>query len=282
MRNLHDIYSRIANDIQDNTYSLVTRGEYISIANNVANYLSKLIDIFVREFPYTAPIEQSFFVLPRQSSPYTTTNYMSTPTGDNYHINRLLKIVRHNQDCREVSFIAVESASRGNAAFKPNDTQLDYRFFATRLLPSNDIEITFVQPLALNETILIYALCDIPTQKAFSINNLPAVDFTPKWSEFKDYTPIPDVIVDAFYKVMLKEVLFVLLTRMGDVWANRYNIANQVAIRELYETRRYIRNAKDTSSFPQIQPLKWLSEERDFEPPNRANIPASLTTSIIL
>ena len=287
MTTLHDIYSRVANDINDLVYGLIGKGEYLAMAKQVALYLSRYVDLFVREVEYKATDDVQSFVVPIALS---SVQNLATPTGyiadfpdPHYRVNRLLKVVRNNQDCREVSWQAVESASRGNNAFKTNDSQLDYRFYAVRVLPTGDLELHWVQPIAKDETVLLFTLCDLLPEPNWSPSTLPGSASTPKWSEFRDFTPIPDLLISTFYTHMLVETFTILLNRKGEEYASRLMVAKDRAKRELYELRRYITNLKSKSSMGQIQPFKWLSEDESYTTTSGSpNIPADWTSTVIL
>ena len=286
MTTLHDIYSRVANDINDVSFNLVSKGEYFLIAGQVALYLSRYVDLFVREIAYKATDEVSKFVVPFRLAAVENVidgiDLVTQPVGDHYKVNRLLKVVRHNQDCREVSWQSIESASRGNAAFKTNATQLDYRFYATRVLPDGNLELNWVVPIAKDETVTVFALCDFLPEPNYSTSILATSIHTPKWSQFKDYTPIPDLLVQTFHSHLLVEVFYLLINRKGDEYANRLMLAKERAKRDLFELRKYITNLKSKDSFPQIQPFRWLSEDEAVAYRNDANIPAEWSSTIIM
>jgi len=286
MLTLHDIYSRVANDIQDISHKLVTKGEYFILADEVARYISRYVDIFVRQIDYTATAEVYSFTIPIQLSSSVNnlsgTNIVATMTDDHYKVNRMLKVVRNNQDCREMSWAAIESGGRGNAPFKVNSSVLDYRFFAARLTPTGDIELHWTVPIAIDETVTIFALCDFFARPAYSTTTLAGSLSTAKWSEFKDYTPIPDLISNLFYANLLAEVINTLVIKQGDVWMNRLAVATDQAKKELYEVRKHVARLKDMSSVGQIQPFKWLSEDNEQTLVSNANIPKEWSTIIIL
>lgn len=286
MVTLHDIYSKLTADINDISFAVIAKGEYMYMADQVALYLSRYIDLFVREVVYTAIAEVDRFVVPTQLSSVVNNigfgNIVTTATGPLYKVNRLLKVVRRNQDCREISWQAVESASRGNAGFKVNDTTLGWRMYATRLTTNGDLELHWVEPIGIDEEIAIFALCDLLPEPAYSTSNIAGALSTPKWSEFKSYTPIPDLVVNVFSAHMLSEALAIMVNRKGEEFASRLMVAKERAKRELYELRRYIASLKAKDSVGQIQPFKWLSEDSGYTSSGDPNIPAEWSTITIL
>jgi len=286
MVTLHDIYSKLTADINDISFSVIAKGEYMYMADQVALHLSRYIDLFVREIAYTATDEEYSFVVPIQLSPFDNiangNNITAVASSPHYKVNRLLKVIRRNQDCREISWQAVESASRGNSGFKVNDTTLGWRMYATRLTPDGNLQLHWVEPIIKDEIVTIFALCDLLPEPAYATTNSTSVLSTPKWSDFKNYTPIPDLVVNAFSSQMLVEVLTTMVNRKGEEFANKLMIAKERAKRELYELRRYVASLKSKDSVGQIQPLKWLSEDTGYVSSGNPNIPAEWSSIIIL
>jgi hypothetical protein len=137
-------------------------------------------------------------------------------------------------------------------------------------------------PIEKDETVTIYALCSFLPAPAYAQSNISGAAFTPKWSEFKDFTPIPDLVVSAFYAHMLEQALVNMLNRKGDEYANKLLLAKDRAKKELYELRRYVASLKSKDSVAQIQPLKWLSEDSGYVSSGSPNIPADWSSIIIL
>lgn len=226
--------------------------------------------------------------LPKKSfrAAVSTHLYYDFYIGDFFKPIYILKTIRFNADCREYSWEAIDAAYRGNNPFKVNDSPLDYRAYAIRKLPndahpypykdilrrsdteqlelmkkSETMMLYFATPLEVDEVIKIHFVNQMPIHSELNAkSDYNTQNYNIEWVPFEDNTIIPDFMETCFYKCLRKAIIEKLVFREGDMWTNRLTIAKMEADNALRGLKEYIANLKDMSSFPQIQPLKWLSD----------------------
>jgi hypothetical protein len=242
------IYSKVAKDIGDVQLHSITKQEYIATADEVNHTISKDCRVYMAEMTYTVVTASHRYLIP-----------MVATAGSIFYPIYITRLVRGTTDCREYSWNAIESSSIGESPIKVNDTAFDHRAYAIRALPngingSNIFELIFSTELEVDEvlTVTFAAL--------FPLNN----QGTLPWVRFDDSTVIPPFMEEAFYKLLRTEIVAKLVIHEGDKWMNRMAMCKKESDGAVSSLKSYIRNLKDTSSFPQLQPFKWLSDDNDY------------------
>lgn len=286
METIYDIQVKVANDIKDPNFVKVTRAEYSSAVNIVAEKIAREVPLFLHKYELTIAVETRFLDLPltRNAEVYVQNPLGVVEAQGGLHVFPISieKVVRYNQDCREFSFQAIESASRGNSAFKTNDTQLDFRAYCTRMNPDGTLRLEFITPMQVNDEIQVYVTLRLPLQSAYSGANVAGNYSTPKWKHFKDRVMLPQLIIQSVYKSLRAEIVGTLMVREPQPWGELFPVLKQEAIEEVYSLKRYILNMKDKSSMGQIQPFKFLSEHEDENYITNPNIPEEWVSKIII
>jgi hypothetical protein len=290
MSTLHKIYSMVAMDINDLQFVKIPKAEYISIASQVSEQITREASVFITKKDFIAPADDTHEIIASPvkglwyyiwTSPNANGDVMpdiarilnrdpktdldapysvTTESGIPFNPIHIMKMFRGNVEMREVSWKAVSSWKYFNQPFKTNDSELDQRHYAV-LFQDNVLRFVFATPLAKDETISAWFSCRFNAFDQDHYSGAVQGGFmTPHWTMFEDHTPIPEIMEIPFYKGMRKEAIEKLAMREGDIWLNRLSIAQNEFNAELIKLKKYITNLKDKNSFPQIQPLKWLSD----------------------
>lgn len=285
METVHDIQVAVAHDIKDANFAKIQRAEYASAIDAVNEKIAREVPLFLHKYDLVSSGGTRFIDLPvtQGSSVYVKNAIGVVESIGPNHISPISieKVIRNNQDCREFSFQAIESASRGNSAFKTNDTDLDFRAYCVRINPNATMRLEFVTELGVNEELSLYVTLRLPSQEVFHSTNIGAYA-TPKWSHFTDKVKLPKLLVNPVYKALKAEIVGILMVREPQPWAELYPLLKQQATEEIYELKRYLLNMKDKSSMGQIQPFKFLSENEAEDYVTNPNIPSEWVSKIII
>lgn len=170
------------------------------------------------------------------------THLISVPNTEVY---KLEYVKRDGLDCREISNQSIVTAqSNLGRGFHINDTTLDkIHFSATSKV--DGMELNFATTLEVGTVI----------ESILIVNSPDGTD------SFTDTAKLPYIAYNAIYYGIYTKVLDKLIT-LGD--DRLRGIYGNVAINyqnEKMKLKAYIYNLKTETSFPQIQPLKWLSED---------------------
>ena len=227
--NRNNLYSRIQANIGDFIWAKVQREEYYLIFNEVMQELS--LQCQFNTMAYEANV--------------LLTGYTHSITVPDVEIYKLEHVKKNGLDCREISSQSIVTAqSNLGSGFHINDTILDSIHYSVRNI-GDGLELTFAYELQVGDKI-----------ESVLITNQPSNIDT-----FTDTSKLPYFAYNAIYYGMYSKVLEKLISLGMGNYGGIYNNSMIAYQNQKMELKAYIRNLKTNTSFPQIQPLKWLSED---------------------
>lgn len=227
--NRNNLYSRIQANIGDFTWNKVQKEEYYLIFQEVMSELS--MSCLFNTVLYSEKVLSN-------TIDYT----ISLPDTQIY---KLEYVKRDNTDCREISLQSVVTAQTNlNRGFHVNDTELSDIHYCATVVDDNMV-LKFVNELQAGTVI-----------ESLLITNTSVINDT-----FEDTSKLPYFAYNAIYYGMYVKVLDKLITLGNSQMSGIYGSMAINYQNEKIKLKAYIRNLKTNSSFPQIQPLLWLSED---------------------
>ena len=227
--NRNNLYSRIQANIGDFIWAKVQREEYYLIFNEVMQELSLQCQFNTIKYEATVP----------------AVGYTHLITLPDTEIYKLEYVKKNGLDCREISSQSTVTAQTNlGRGFHINDTILDKIHYSVRNV-NDGLELTFAYELQIDDKI-----------ESVLITNQPS-----NIDSFTDTTKLPYFAYNAIYYGMYSKVLEKLLSLGMGNYAPVYSNSMIGYQNQKMELKAYIRNLKTSTSFPQIQPLKWLSED---------------------
>ena len=227
--NRNNLYSRIQSNIGDFIWAKVQREEYYLMFQEVMQELSSKCSFNTMKYEATITVE----------------GYKHLISIPNVEIYKLDYLKRGNIDCREISSQSIATAQSDlGRGFHINDTPLDDLHFSVTALPEG-LELEFSNPLRSNEKL----------EAVLIVNQTDGTD------SFTDKTKLPYFAYNALYYGVYTKVLDKLVTSGTGQYNGIYQATAMAYQNAKIELKAYIYNLKTETSFPQIQPLLWLSED---------------------
>ena len=227
--NRQRIFDRLQTTFDDASFSLIQREEYIQIFAEVMESIGLECECNLKYSVETITVAGD-------------THVFSQPQGMVYKLEYLK---RNDAECREISLQSILTAKNNLLkGYNVNDTELSNQHYALKMI-GTDLTAYFALPLEINETLESLLL-------------VSEVDITTVYTDVLD---IPGYMADVVYYGIYSRILETLYTKGKNKQADLISAIDMKYDRLKRNLKSYIKNLKTTSSFPQIQSFKWLSED---------------------
>jgi len=224
------IFSRLQETINDLEFKKIQKEEYIQIYSSVINELAMICEYNLVAYNLTISAQTSDLVI-------------TSPRGIVYKIEYLR---RNEKECREISWQTASTAEVNQLrGYMINDSVATSQNYAAKII-GEDLILRWIVPLEAGETITAMLLVS-----EFDTDGL-----------YEDLETVPYYLYNAIYYGMYKKILEKLYLEAGNnIPGDMFSTVMSQYRDEQLKLKSYIRNLKTVSSFPQIQPFKWLPED---------------------
>lgn len=235
-----DIFSKIQLAIGDITFNKIQREEYLQYLEETMGQIAVYASYYLDTPPIFKPVKDSHII---------EINYLdgSEPIALNY-------VTRGKLECREFSNQTMFAAANDplHRGFHVNDTSINKQAFTSKIIPPVNNETT--------SKLLLYFPIPFEADEEVEVIVAITANGTTLPSKFNDPKHIPLYAFDAIYHGVLTKVLQSLMVRNLSKHGNNWQTVEMIYNRKLRDLKSYIVRLKSKNSYPEIQPLKWLSD----------------------
>jgi len=234
-----DIFSKIQIAIGDVTFSKIQREEYLQYLEETLGQIA---------------VNANYYLISVNKVPLADEHVISVAFSNNSEPVNLDYVTRNRIECREFSSNSMFTASQDplNRGFQVNDTPVNEQAYATRIIPprgtNTDVSLLLYFPVAFSGIEEVDMVISMTADTA----SLP--------NRFNDPKVIPLFAYDAVYNGVLSKVLQSLMIRNLAKHGNNWQTVEMIYNRKVKDLYSYIKRLKSRNSFPEIQPLKWMSD----------------------